>query len=80
MAKQYFNHVSSTFEAMQCVVFPILFASIISHNSRIIVPQILCQINSISLPSCLHLLSNYRIQYSFIVDSLNPRMENLVHF
>ena len=34
MAKEHFNQVSWTFEAVQCILSPILFASIISKNVR----------------------------------------------
>ena len=34
LVKEYFHQDSSTFEAAQCILFPILFAPIISQNRR----------------------------------------------
>ena len=49
MVNEYFHQVSSTFEAAQCILFPILFTPIISQNCRHCkAPWLLCSINAIS--------------------------------
>ena len=54
-----FNQVSSTFEAVQCILSPILFAWTISQNSRHYkTSRVLCSINAISSPSCVFKLQN----------------------
>ena len=59
MVKEYFHQVSSTFEAAQCFLFPILFAPIISPNCRHYkVSRLFCSINAISSPSCVFKLQN----------------------
>ena len=59
MVNEYFHQVSSTFEAAQCILFPILFTPIISQNCRHCkAPRLLCSINSISSPSCVFKLQN----------------------
>ena len=59
MVNEYFHQVSSTFEAAQCILFPILFTPIISQNCRHCkAPRLLCSINAISSPSCVFKLQN----------------------
>ena len=59
MVNEYFHQVSSTFEAAQCILFPILFTPIISQNCRHCkAPRLLCSINAISSPSCIFKLQN----------------------
>ena len=57
--KRIFPPSSSTFEAAQCILFPILFTPIISQNCRHCkAPRLLCSINAISSPSCVFKLQN----------------------
>ena len=57
--KEYFHQVSPTFEAAQCILFPILFAPIISQNCRHYkASRLLCSINAISSPSYVFKLQN----------------------
>ena len=59
MVKEYFHQVSSNFEAAQGILFPILFALIISQNCRHYkASRLLCSINAISSPSCVFKLQN----------------------
>ena len=67
MVNEYFHQVSSTFEAAQCILFPILFTPIISHNCRHCkAPRLLCSINAISSPSCVFKLQNPIVLHSLI--------------
>ena len=53
--KEYFHH----FETAQCILFPILFAPIISQNClHYKASRLLCSINAISSPSCVFKLQN----------------------
>ena len=57
--KRIFPPSSSTFEALQCILFPMLFTPIISQNCRHCkAPRLLCSINAISSPSCVFKLQN----------------------
>ena len=59
MVKENFHQVSSTFEAAQCILFPILFAPIISQNCHHYkASRLLCSVNAISSPSCVFKLQN----------------------
>ena len=59
MVNEYFHQVSSTFEAAQCILFPILFTPIISQNCRHCKAlRLLSSINAISSPSCVFKLQN----------------------
>ena len=59
MVKEYFHQASSTFEAAQCILFPILFAPIISRNCRHYkASRLLCSINANFSPSCVFKLQN----------------------
>ena len=70
-----FNQVSWTFGAMQCILSPILFVSIISKNSRRYkAPRLLSQINAISSPSCVFKLQNPIVLHSRIVP--NKKLKN----
>ena len=70
--KEYFHQVSSTFEAAQCILFPILFAPIISQNCRHYkASRLLCSINAISSPSCVFKLQNPIVLHCLITPLKN---------
>ena len=72
MVKEYFHQVSSTFEAAQCISFPILFAPIISQNCRHYkASRLLSSINAISSPSCV-----FKLQIPIVLHCLISPIKN----